>query len=339
MMVTEQNKVKVSILVPCYNVQQYLPRCLNSICSQTLKGIELICVDDGSNDLTLSILEEYAARDSRIKVISKKNTGYGDSLNVALQLASGEYIGIVEPDDYIENTMYEKLYHLAKNNQLDLARCNYFYHKKEGVQIQSSVVIPKNTLIKPTESIGIFFQPPSVWANIYRRTWLLQNEIFFLPTPGASYQDISFSFKAYLNAERLMVLDQALLHYNLENENSSVHNPKKIFCVMDEWNEIYKLSHLSKFRRLNIWSKLPEIQIGNYIWNLNHLDWHGRKKFLFAWQKEVKKRLRDGEISFSNLRLIYALVVFFIANTPYVFLFYNRNNSIIKILKKWLAKK
>ena len=98
---------KVSIIVPTYNVEQYLREAMDSIINQTLKDIEIICIDDGSTDNSGKILDEYASKDSRVKVIHKKNGGYGKAMNVGLDNATGEYVGIVEPDDYIEPDMYE----------------------------------------------------------------------------------------------------------------------------------------------------------------------------------------------------------------------------------------
>lgn len=93
------NKVKVSIVVPIYNVEKYLRQCLDSIVNQTLKNIEIICVNDGSTDNSLKIIQEFADKDSRIKIINKENTGYGNSMNIGFDAAIGEYIGIVESDD------------------------------------------------------------------------------------------------------------------------------------------------------------------------------------------------------------------------------------------------
>ena len=90
------NGVKVSVLVPIYNVEEFLPECLDSLVNQTLREIEIICINDGSKDDSLKILKEYASKDKRIKIIDKKNTGYGDSMNQGLKKATGEYVGIVE---------------------------------------------------------------------------------------------------------------------------------------------------------------------------------------------------------------------------------------------------
>ena len=101
-MIVVKKQPKVSILVPCYNVEKYLPVCLDSICRQTLKDIEIICINDGSKDSTLDIIKRYAKQDNRFVVIDKENEGYGKSMNRGLDVASGEYVGIVESDDWVE---------------------------------------------------------------------------------------------------------------------------------------------------------------------------------------------------------------------------------------------
>ena len=107
------NDIKVSIVIPICNVERYLKECLDSVINQTLKDIEIICVDDGSTDASLSILRTYEKMDTRIKVITKQNSGYGNTMNVGMDIAIGEYIGIVESDDYIEKNMFERLYNTA----------------------------------------------------------------------------------------------------------------------------------------------------------------------------------------------------------------------------------
>ena len=105
---------KVSIIVPAYNVEPYLVECMESITNQTLSDIEIICINDGSTDGTLNILKEYAARDERIILVDKENGGYGIGMNIGMSKATGEYIGIVEPDDFVPVNMFGDLYKIAK---------------------------------------------------------------------------------------------------------------------------------------------------------------------------------------------------------------------------------
>lgn len=115
----------VSVLVPCYNVEKYIRQCLDSVVGQTLTDMEIICLNDGSTDGTLAILQEYAAKDSRVHIIDKPNSGYGDGMNKGLGAATGEYIGIVESDDWAEADMFESLYTLAKEHDCDMVKSGW----------------------------------------------------------------------------------------------------------------------------------------------------------------------------------------------------------------------
>ena len=114
--------IKISIVVPCYNVEKYVAQCLESICAQTLREIEIICVNDGSTDSTLTILQDFQKNDGRIRIIDKTNAGYGHSMNMGMANASGKYIGIVESDDFIEPDMFEKLDLSSKQDRKLLAQ-------------------------------------------------------------------------------------------------------------------------------------------------------------------------------------------------------------------------
>jgi len=111
------NQVKVSVIIPVYNVEQYLPKCLASVVQQSLKDIEIICVNDGSEDNSLNILNEYALKDSRIKIITQAHTtrGAGSAGNKGLDVSNGEYISFIDSDDYIENNFLQKMYKTGKN--------------------------------------------------------------------------------------------------------------------------------------------------------------------------------------------------------------------------------
>jgi len=122
------DQVNVSIIVPVYNVEKYLEKCLESIINQTLKNLEIICVNDGSTDNSLQILEDYAKKDQRIKIINKKNRGSGAAKNTGMKNASGEYIGFVDSDDWVDLAMFEKLYNRAKSQKSDMVMCPIYIY-------------------------------------------------------------------------------------------------------------------------------------------------------------------------------------------------------------------
>ncbi len=289
-------KPLVSVLVPCCNVEKYVGQCLESILSQTLKEIEVICVNDGSRDGTLRILKEFAARDPRIQLIDKPNTGYGDSMNKALDRASGEYVGIVESDDFVEPVMFERLYEEAKGKNLDISRgCYYRYVGGEDTLVPENRV-PKNTVVRPRDCTDVFFQGPAIWASIYRRDWLVENGIRFLPTPGASFQDTSFSFKAFALAERFQMIDTALHHYRCDNTSSSSHSTAKVFAVCDEWKEIYRFVEAERRKFEKLLRVMPRLQYNTYRWNFKRIAPELRPGFMEEWSKEIQDFRAKGLI-------------------------------------------
>lgn len=263
---------KVSVLVPIYNVKAYLTQCLDSLVNQTLTDIEIICIDDGSTDGSAAIIQEFQKSDSRIKVITKHNSGYGDSMNRGLKKASGKYVAIVEPDDYIDLNAFEKLYDYANTYDADVVRANY-YTNKGGKDTKLAYVDPLDAghIINPRRHSWIFFQAPAIWSAIYKREFLLKYDIKFLPTPGASYQDTGFNFKVWANATRAYFTTEAFLHYRIDNESSSVNNPGKVMNVCYEYEEIEK--YLKKQGLFEEVAPLMETaKFGAYYWNLLRLS-------------------------------------------------------------------
>ena len=187
---------KVSIIVPVYNTERYLAECLDSILAQTLSEIEVICVDDGSTDSSPQILDEYAKKDERVHVIHKKNQGYGHSINVGMDSSTGKYIGIVESDDSVLKNMYECLYASAEDNALDLVKTDcYFCWDSIGYRIPrhfDHLDQDYNRVIDSSERDLYFRFFMNTWSGIYRRSFLLENNIRHHESPGASFQDNGF---------------------------------------------------------------------------------------------------------------------------------------------------
>ena len=228
----------VSIIVPIYNVEDYLEECMDSIIEQSLKNIEIICIDDGSTDQSGLIIEKYARMDSRIKVYHNSNVGYGRTMNFGLSKSTGEFIGIVEPDDYISSDMFEKLYIAAKKNSVVFVKSNFkrFYGEKEN-RIFEEVLFSENKdyynrVIIPREEPKVLFGTMNIWTGIYNREFLEKNSIRFNETPGASFQDNGFWFQTMTLAEKIYILDEFLYMNRRDNPNSSVKGTEKAFCVL-----------------------------------------------------------------------------------------------------------
>ena len=298
--------------MPVYNVEKYLRQCLDSIVGQTFGDLEIILINDGSKDGSLEIIREYAEKDQRIKVIDKPNEGYGKTMNRGIEAASGEYIGIVESDEWIEPDMYETLYGIAKLHNVDVVKSTFIPFDSETGKARKVSTIRGNTecVINPRQRPAVFYAQTSIWSAIYKREFLNKNNIRFLETPGASYQDVAFNFKIWAMADTAYLTTKPLVHYRVGHSSQSVQSKDKVFCVCDELMEIerYMASCPVRFRGLeNIFN---QVRYNVCFWNLKRLD--GENKEMFRqWMQEqfipvLKRSTMDmpGIDSKNKLRLL-----------------------------------
>lgn len=247
---------KVSIIVPVYNVEKYLRTCLDSIVSQSLKDIEIVCVDDGSTDSCPRILDEYAANDSRVIVVHKQNAGYGSAMNTGVRACTGDYVGIVESDDYVKPFMYETLYEEAVCNRLDFVKSDlYMFWNSEKYAVRIRNGRPGSYYqIRTSGEREKFYEYGMVnWTGIYNRKFLTENDIWHNETPGASYQDNGFWLQVMAFAERGMWIDEAFYMYRQDNPNSSMKSKAKMMATMDEYDfALQKLEKKGKNREAAI---------------------------------------------------------------------------------------
>ena len=248
---------KVSVLVPVCNVKAYLQECLDSLAAQTLTEIEFICIDDGSTDGSENILDGYAKNDGRFHVIHKENSGYGASMNVGLRAARGEYIGIVEPDDFADSGMFEQLFEVAKEHRADVVKSNFFEVTERRTKKQEILGghVYGQGFCPLQDDPQIVMVPPSIWSGIYRKDFLMAHNIWFHETPGASFQDVSFFFLTMAYAEKCVLVKDAYLHYRMDNPGSSVHTKTKVYCIIDEYDAIKQfLAAHQGTREQQIWA-------------------------------------------------------------------------------------
>ena len=292
----------ISILVPVYNVEGYLRECLDSLCAQTKHDLEIICINDGSTDRSLSILQEYAARDPRFIIIDKQNSGYGASMNRGLDAAKGEFVGILESDDFIDSEALETLYHAAKENSAEVAKSNFFFYwsiPKPRDEFEALITKDIAGVYNPVEQTEIFYLKPTIWSAIYSREFLERNEIRFLETPGASYQDASFNFKVWASAEKVVLLEEAFLHYRQDNEASSVNSPGKVYCVCDEYVEMQEYLDERPEMKARLQGVLIRMKYDTYMWNYERLDKRLRMAFLVRASEELTADKESGRLDLS----------------------------------------
>ncbi len=234
---------KVSIVVPIYNAEKYLRQCLNSIVNQTLRDIEIICVNDGSTDNSLKIAQEYAEKDNRVIVISKPNAGYGHSMNNGLDIATGEYFGIVDADDYILPDMYETLYEYAVKDDLDMIRGAYYkFYISNGIEKRtywnSMGKQYRDVVYCPRKCSDFFMSAVLTPSGIYKIDFIKSNGIRYNETPGAAFQDHGFWFKTHLLANRVLFIDRAFYLYRFDNPNSSIYSKSCLEIMSNEYDQI-----------------------------------------------------------------------------------------------------
>ena len=248
----KRDQPAVSLLVPVYNVEKYLSRCLESARDQTLENIEVICINDGSTDRSPEIIREFVEADARFRSVDKENSGYGASMNMGLRAARGKYVGILESDDFIEPQFLEILFNTAEKNKAEVVKSNFFFYwsspKEKNELFELVTPSMANRLVSPQEEQDIFYLKPSIWSAIYRRDFLLENSIDFLETPGASYQDAGFNFKVWASAVRVVYLHEAYLHYRTMRARRSTLAAKFIAFAMStaRWSVTLKKGPLRK---------------------------------------------------------------------------------------------
>jgi glycosyltransferase involved in cell wall biosynthesis len=295
--------VTVSIVVPVFNAEHYLEVCLGSLKQQSLQDVEFLLVDDGSTDGSRKLLEEFAASDPRAKVIAKTNAGLGHTLNVGIDHARGEYIGIVEPDDYIALSMFQRLYHEAKAHDLDVAKSDFWRVKGEGSTLKREYVSTlkrwrgyANKVLCPGDDLTVFSFYMNTWTGIYRRSFVEKHNIRHHETPGASFQDNGFYWKTFCHAERLMFIPEAFYHYRCDNPASSINSPGKVDCMREEYDFIRKFidSDPSRFAKF-----LPAYwlrKFGDYIFTYERIAENLRRTFLDRFASEFAEASEKGEL-------------------------------------------
>ena len=288
---------KVSVVVPVYNVEKYLTECLDSIINQTLEDIEIICVNDGSTDSSLEILNNYAQKDKRIIVINKANSGYGNTMNIGINASRGEYIGIIESDDFADKNMFEDLYKIAKENDADIVKGDWYNYWSKNKFSRKNNRISQAKAFKLTNSMqdkSLLRINPSVWSAIYKRDFLNKYNIRFLETPGASYQDLAFSFKIFALAQRVILTDKAYLYYRQDNMNSSVKSKTKVYCVCDEYNEIDRF--LDEYPQLKFEYKIQEEinRYNGYVSSVLRIDDSVKPEFVKVFSEHFREEYNTG---------------------------------------------
>lgn len=259
--------IALSIIIPVYNGEKFIDRCLKSVLNQTLKNIEVIVVNDGSKDNSEKLILEYKKIDTRIKYISTKNNGVSRARNIGISYAKGEYIGFVDIDDYIDIKMYEIMYNKAKNNNSQIVFCGHISVRKNGQlnEIPSSKeLIINDTDAKEKEIYYGFIDLARpylgmIWNKIYKRDFI-QNNLLKFDTNRIIGEDFYFNLQAFTYASNIIIIPNTLYYYNKVDESSTRKYIKNMIEI-DIVNYKTRIEYLKKwdlFKQKNI-SKINNI--------------------------------------------------------------------------------
>lgn len=221
--------ILISIIVPIYNVELYLRKCINSIRNQTYKNIEIILVDDGSPDNCGKICDEYKQKDNRIKVIHKKNGGLSEARNYGIEIATGDYILFVDSDDYIANNMCQILLKKAEKYKADIINCSFKeVFEDETYQLSKQLINTKEQVFSNLEMIESYFfditiNTNVVWNKLYARKLFFGEHKIRFPV-GKLHEDNYTVYKLYYYANKVVVIDDVLYYY-LRRSDSITGNP------------------------------------------------------------------------------------------------------------------
>lgn len=291
---------KVSIVVPIYNVEKYVEQCVRSLMGQTLREIEIILVNDGSKDGSREIIGRLAQEDPRISILDRENSGYGASINAGFAAATGEYLGILESDDYCEPDAFETLYALAKSAGADMAKCAFNFYWSDPERWEYFGIVDAAHAERPMAPLdyeSMFYVKASIWSAIYRADFIRAQGITLRESPGASYQDTSFSFKVMCLAKTVAYTQEALFNYRQDNENSSVNSKGKAFVLMDEYAEIERFLAQDSVENAEELSKIAAMmKYDAYIWNYNRVDASFHLELAERMSEEFKRDTARGAI-------------------------------------------
>ena len=310
---------KVSILIPVYNAEKFLEKCIKSALNQTFKDIEIIIINDGSIDSSPEIIKKYSA-DERIKVIDKNNSGYGESLNIAIKEAKGEYISILEADDFLDENFIKKLY---SKKGYDIVKSGFcFYPEKKQYKLNLEGVY---TIDDMPEMLNI---KPSVWSCMYKKEFLLDNNIFFTQSKGASYQDVSFQVKTFYSADKICFIDEPLYSYRTNNEQSSVKSKTNPSAIIKEFNLIDEFLK-DKIILPETLAQLILFELRAYIWNFKRISKNYEEEFINTASNKLKNADIKMFYTSNAIQLKEKIKLWLLVNHAQIFKFF------LSIIKKY----
>lgn len=283
----------ISVIVPVYNVEEYLPKCLDSILNQTFSNIEIICVNDGSTDGSRKILEEYKKRDFRIKIVDKKNGGLSSARNAGMKVAQGEFYSFIDSDDWIDKTMLEKLYENITTLNTDISICAVHQFDETNQKIDDSNPYYTLEFFDETFNNTVFSYKETkpfimdvcvmAWNKLYRKSLIEECQAEF--PDGLIFEDGPFFFTIFFKTDRVSIVRDFLYFYRINRKNSIIQKAgKKFLDVIDVAEIMYsKIKDLPDFEDIKYIFFRKKVE--DFIYRFEHLN----RKYKSVFARKLKK--------------------------------------------------
>lgn len=266
----------LSIIVPVYNGEKFIEKCIDSIINQTLKEIEILIVNDGSKDNTLSIIEGIAKKDSRVKILNQKNFGVSAARNNGISKVRGKYIAFVDADDYIDKTMYEKMYKKAEKFNSDIVICNVNdvlnNNKKVSLNLNEGIIDIRKLTESEFLSNEYFKLGTAVWHKIFKSNLIKENKIKFINYSEVASEDTLFNYEAMLKAKRLYCIDEALYDYRINEVSLTKSKSAKENMVKRCMNTVSIMSDFLSKNRIKDENFIDYITYWQFINALSYVN-------------------------------------------------------------------
>ena len=311
---SQDYEYKLSVVVIVYNTEEFIEECLDSLVNQTLKDIEIICVNDESTDNSLNILKQYARKYDNIRIINQKNQGGAVAGNNGLKQAKGEYVAILDSDDVVVEDAYEKMYNIAKKTDSDIVGGKpnkYINGFLREISIKHNIWLEERT-INPDVDFDIYHDV-FYWDKIYRRELMEKNDVYMIP--GKLYADAPMVFKAYFYAKKITLIPDVVYYWRKRSENTSI---TKSLLDIDNMKDrlvtyYYLRDYFKKAKKQDLMNDFIKIYFERFFYPIEGILMDDQ--FKDAYLKEVYAILSDiPDIYNNDVRITYNLYTYFILN-------------------------
>lgn len=336
----KSSKIKISVVIPVYNVAKYLPKCLDSILNQTLKEIEIICINDGSSDKSLEILKKYKKLDERIIIVNQKNNGASSARNNGLNLLKGEYFISLDSDDWIKKDYLEKVYEKAKKNDLDMVISDIIFKYEDEEKIIKDLEIDEIKLITGREYINCFFNINNKgynWNKLIKSKIIKENKIYY-NEKIFKQEDVDFILRASYFMNKIGKINQAFYYYRQgDNNGSRKVTLKNLIDRKKSYDSLIEFFYMKKEKEIvEMVIREKEIVIFSDIVQNNYYKLENSSENIKLILDEIKKNKKKywKKRKIEKLKILCLINLFKILSEDYSYLLVKILSYLYRVIKR-----